>query len=139
MPQTASFVVSSTPDRVAEYLSDPRNALIANHDGPVVERSVPPIERGSWAVLAFDQLRVRVEYLAVEPDQIAVVATYSGPGSGGMTASATYGLVVDGTTGGTRVNLDVDGTGRFVARAMSRLTWPLVWRRLRNRMERGTA
>jgi hypothetical protein len=138
MPESASFIVSSTPDRVAVYLLDPRNVLVANNDAPVVERSDPPSGRGSWSVLAFDQLCVRVEYTATEPDRIAVAATYSGRGSGGMTASASYGLQADDATGGTKVKVDVDGSGGFFIRAMNRVTWPVVWRRLRDRIERGT-
>jgi hypothetical protein len=136
MPEHASFVVSPSPDRVAAYLSDPRNVLVANNDGPVVDRSDPPHGPGSWSVLAFDQLRIRVEYTAAAPDRVAVAATYAGRGSGGITATASYGLQAD-PSGGTRVSLEADGSGGFFVRAMNRLTWPLVWRRIRDRMDKG--
>jgi hypothetical protein len=58
MKASGVFDVSAGPDRVVEYLSNPRNLIFANHRGPVVERSdEPSVKKGSWAVLAFDQLR----------------------------------------------------------------------------------
>jgi hypothetical protein len=132
------FSVSASPSVVSAYLSNPRNVLIANHEGPVVERSDPPVGAGSWSVLAFDQLRARVEYTRYEPpDVIAVGVAYSGRGSGGMTQSATYRLEPDDSTGGTKVTLAVDGSSGLMIRAFNQVTWPLVWRRLRDRMERG--
>ena len=138
MGNRAAFNVSASPSLVSAYLSNPRNVLIANHEGPVVERSDPPVDAGSWLVLAFDQLRARVEYTRYEPpDVIAVAVAYSGRGSGGVTQSATYCLEADDATGGTKVSLAVDGSGGSVIRAFNQVTWPLVWRRLRDRMERG--
>ncbi|MEA2653766.1 MAG: hypothetical protein QOI37_993 [Chloroflexota bacterium] len=111
---------------------------MANHEGPIVERSERPGGTGSWSVLAFDQIRVRVEYTAFEPpDRVAVAMTFSGPGSGGMSSTAAYRLLPIIGTGGTRVTIDADGSGGVIIRALNRLTWPLVWRRLRDRMQRG--
>ena len=136
MSNRATFDVSAPPSRVVAYLSDPRNVLVANHEGPVVEQSTPPNGTGSWSVLAFDQLRVRVEYTSFQPpDRVAVAITYAGRGSGGMTSTAVYKLATIAATGGTRVTVDADGSGGLIARALNRLTWSLAWRRLRDRME----
>ena len=137
MANTADFDVSPSPDRVIAYLADPRNLIVANHQGHVVERSDPPNGIGSWAVLAFDQLRVRVEYTSFEPpDLVAVAVTHTGRGSGGLSQIARYHLGPAAATGGTHTTLEMDGSGGFITRAVNGLTWPLIWRRLRDRMER---
>jgi hypothetical protein len=62
-----TFDVLVPRERVAAFLAEPRHLLAANHRGPVVEQSDGPLGAGSWFVLAFDQLRVRVEYTLFEP------------------------------------------------------------------------
>lgn len=90
---STTFEVSIPPDRVAAYLADPRHLLMANHAGPVVEQSQGPLAAGSWYVLAFDQLRARVEYTAFDPPRlIAVRLAMSGRGSGGMRSAQEFEL-----------------------------------------------
>lgn len=121
------------------YLSYPRNILLANHEGPAVEQSDPPVRAGSWAVLAFDQLRVRVDYTAFEPPALVAAAIrYSGRGSGDMSGAFVYRLEPIPETGGTRVTLDAESSGGWLPGPLSRLLWPLMWRRLRSRMETGS-
>lgn len=85
MRTSATYDVASSPDEVAAYLANPRNLLIANHKGPVVDQSEPPTRTGSWYVLAFDQIRVRIEYTTFEPPAlIAISVGYSGRGSAGL-------------------------------------------------------
>lgn len=135
MTSTATFAISAAPERIADYLSDARNVLVANHKGPVVERSGGPIQGGSWVVLAFDQIRVRVEYTSFDPpDRVAVQVNYSGRGSRGMSSTVVYSLEPI-PSGGTRVTIEADGTGGAIARAVNLLTWPLAWRLLRDRIE----
>jgi hypothetical protein len=138
MRATTTFDVSSPRDEVAAYLSNPRNILVANHRGPVVEGSDPPVRAGSWSVLAFDQLRVRVDYTAFEPPALlAASVTYSGQGSGGMRGTFVYHLSPIPQAGGTRVSLDAETSGGWMPSPIRRLLWPLIWRRLRSRMEKG--
>lgn len=138
MRTTATFDVSAAPGHVGHYLSDPRAFLVANHKGPVVEKSDPPVRAGSWAVLALDQLRVRVEYTALEPAKlVAASVAYSGRGSGGVSGTVVYRLTpIPGTTG-TRITLETESSGGWMPTGVSRLFWPLMWRRLRSRMERA--
>jgi hypothetical protein len=136
MRATATFDVSAPPDEVVIYLSNPRHMLLANHEGPVVDESDPPVRAGSWSMLTFDQLRVRIEYTAFEPpDLVAASLTYSGRGSGGMDGSFVYRLEPIRETGGTRVTLDAESSGGWMPGPIGRLFWPLMWRRLRSRME----
>jgi hypothetical protein len=139
MRATATFDLSAPPDQVLTYLSNPRNILIANNEGPVVEQSDPPVRAGSWSVLAFDQLRVRVRYTAFEPPAlVAASMTVSGRGSGGMSGSYVYQLRPVRETDGTRVTLDAESSGGWMPGPLSRLFWPLMWRQIRRRMERGS-
>jgi hypothetical protein len=139
MRATATFDLSAPPDKVLTYLSNPRNIVIANNDGPVVEQSDPPVRAGSWSVLAFDQLRVRVQYTAFEsPTLVAASTTVSGPGSGGVQGSYVYQLRPIRATGGTRVTLDAESSGGWMPETVSRLFWPMFWRQIRSRMEKGS-
>ena len=84
------------------------------------------------------QLRVRVEYTSFEPpDRVAVAVTSSGPASGNASSTTIYLLGAIAETGGTRVTINTDGSGGLMLRALNRLTWPLAWRRFRDRMERS--
>jgi hypothetical protein len=79
-----------------------------------------------------------VEYTSFEPpDLVAVSVTYSGRGSGGLAQTAVYRLAPAAATGGTHVTVEMDGAGGLVSSSINGLTWPLIWRRLRDRMERG--
>jgi uncharacterized protein YndB with AHSA1/START domain len=121
------------PERVFDYLAVPRNLLTANHQGPVVERSTDPAEGlGSWVVLAFDQVRVRVGYTAFDrPAHIAVTMDYTGFGSGGRHDTADYRLepLPDG---GTRVTMS-GGSNRPAAPLIGRLIGAVMTRRVRSK------
>jgi hypothetical protein len=137
MPSTTTFDAAVPPSRAFAFFSNPRNLLVANNKGPIVEQSEGPLAEGSWFVLKFDQLRARVEYTAVEPDRrIAAVVTMSGVGSGGQVSRFDYVLTpLDGGSR-TRVEVTADGSG-------GSLRWgPLVryanaasMKRLREKME----
>jgi hypothetical protein len=138
MRATATFDIGRPRDEVVAYLSNARNILIANREGRVVERSEPPVGAGSWSVLAFDQIRVLVEYTELElPTVIAVSLTYTGRGSGGMYGTFVYRLAPADNAGGTRVTIEAEGSGGPIPERVSRLLWPLMWRRLRSRMQSG--
>jgi uncharacterized protein YndB with AHSA1/START domain len=134
---TTSFEVAIPRDRVAAYLADPRHLLVANRTGPIVERSDGPLAAGSWFVLAFDQLRARVEYTAYEPPyKLAATVSMTGRGSGGMTSSQDFVLseVEDGRA--TRVDASAEGTPGFIRWApLIRASQSLTWRHLRQRIE----
>jgi hypothetical protein len=136
---SATFDVHVSQDRVVAYLSNPRHLLIANNDGPVVAASDPPVRTGSWSLLAFDQLRVRVEYTAFEPPElIATSVIYSGRGSRGMQGVFVYRLRPAPDREATTVRLEAESTGGWTPGLLSRLLWPLMWRGLRDRMSRAT-
>ncbi|HEY2888129.1 MAG TPA: hypothetical protein VGJ17_05905, partial [Candidatus Limnocylindrales bacterium] len=93
MRLATTFDVSVPPDRVSAYLADPRHLLMANNRGLVVEQSDAPLAAGSWYVLAFDQLRVRVEYTVFDPPRtIAVQVAISGRGSAGAITAQEFSL-----------------------------------------------
>ncbi len=112
MPSTSTFDADIPPGSAFAFLSNPRNLLVANNKGPVIEQSVGPLAEGSWFVLKFDQLRARVEYTAVEPERrIAAEVTMSGIGSGGQVSRFDYVLTpLDGGSR-TRVEVTADGSG----------------------------
>jgi hypothetical protein len=84
-------------DRVFDYFSSPRNLVMANNRGPVVDRSEPPTGAGSWAELKFDQLRLRVEYEVWErPLRLAGVLRYTGLGSANRIDRFSYELEAAG-------------------------------------------
>lgn len=137
MPVSTTFDVAVPPARVFAYLSDPRHLIAANHAGPIIDRSEGPLGVGSWDVLAFDQLRARVEYIAFEPGRtIGVAVVMTGRGSGGMSSTQTF--VVSEIEGGdgTRIQATADGHGGllrwgpFVRAAQS-----ATWRRMRHQLE----
>ena len=134
---TTTFDVHVTPDRVATYLADPRHLLVANHDGPVIEQSEGPLASGSWFVLRFDQLRVRVEYTAFDPPRrVAAIVSMTGRGARGSTA--TYEFVLTKLDGGegTRVDASVDGEGGWIRWGpLQRMSQSLTWRRMRQGIE----
>jgi len=97
------------------------------------------VRPGSWLVLAFHQLRVRIEHRAVEPlGLISLVATYSGRGSHGQRSEAAFRLAENPLTNGTLVRLDADSGGGWAPSWLGRLTWPLQLRRIRKRIEAGS-
>jgi hypothetical protein len=65
---------------------------VANHDGPVLDRSAGPVASGSWFVLGFDQLRARVDYVLYEPPLITAKVQLTGRGSGGAAAVHEFRL-----------------------------------------------
>ncbi len=133
---SAIFEISAAPDRVAVYLAEPRHLVMANHEGPLIERSDPPTGPGSWAVLQFDQIRTRIEYTAFDRDLVVVDVSHVGFGSRNMRWTSTYRLEAT-ATGGTRVTFEMSGPAGAMTRWLSRLTWPLTWRRVRDGVERG--
>jgi hypothetical protein len=87
-------------------------------------------------VLAFDQLRVRVEYLTVESSlHVGGSITYSGVGSRGIRETFDYHLAPIPDSTGTRVELAVETAGGWLPDRVKRLLWPLTLRRIRGRME----
>jgi carbon monoxide dehydrogenase subunit G len=139
MSVSTVFEVAVPRDRVVTYLAEPRNLLVANHKGPVLEQSDGPLASGSWFVLGFDQLRARVEYVTFEPpERIAVAVSMSGRGSGGMRSVQEFRLseLEDGR--GTRVEATADGTGGWLSwEPLTRVAQRLTWRRLRKQIERS--
>jgi carbon monoxide dehydrogenase subunit G len=127
--------VATSPDRVVAFLSHPRNLIAANHKGPVVERSEGPLASGSWFVLAFDQLRARVEYVTYEPPtRISAYVSLSGLGSGGARWRHDYVLTPKGT--GTHVAVAVDGRDGLIRWApFQRAVTRLALRRLKAKIE----
>jgi carbon monoxide dehydrogenase subunit G len=139
MSLETTFDVSVPPDRVFAFLANPRNVISTSHPGPVVDRSAEGFGPGSWFVLAFDQLRVRVEYTEVEPDRrLSARVTMTGRGSGGSSSSQAFSLTALDGGARTRVDALADGSGGW-------LRWgPLVrasqraeWRRLADRIEKS--
>jgi hypothetical protein len=140
MRATATYDAASSPDEVAAYLANPRNLVMANHQGPVVDQSEPPTRSGSWFVFAFDQIRVRVEYKTFEPPTlIAISVTYSGLGSAGLHGTDVYRLGPIPGGSGTRVTLDTDRSGGWVPDAISRLMWRWSIKPLKRRMDAAIA
>ena len=136
MQVSTTFDVPVPPSRVFAFLSDPRNLIAANHPGPVVDRSDGPLAVGSWSVLAFDQVRVRVDYTAFEPDRrLGVTIVMTGRGARGVSSRQDFGLSTIGDGSGTRVEATVEGQGGWlrwgpIVRASQRA----AWRRMRDRM-----
>lgn len=140
MRASATYDAASSPGEVAAYLGNPRNLVMANHQGPVVEQSEPPTRTGSWSVLAFDQIRVRIEYTAFEPpDLISVSITYSGRGSGGLHGTDIYRLAPIPGGSGTRVTLDTEKSGGWVPDAVNRALWKWSIKPLQRRMDAAIA
>jgi carbon monoxide dehydrogenase subunit G len=131
MGRETSFDVAVPPQRVFAFLSNPRNLITANHPGPVIERSDGPFSPGSWFLLAFDQIRVRVEYPQVEPNRrLAAAVTMSGRGSGGASSRWIFDLSELDGGGGTRVEASAEGS-------MGWLRWGPLNRALKRRMWRS--
>lgn len=106
--RTGSLTLTAPVDRVFDYFAVPRNLVMANNPGPVVDRSTPPTGPGSWAVLKFDQLRMRVEYQAWDrPRKLAGVVRYAGLGSGNRVDQFSYEIEPDGD--GTRLDYSITG------------------------------
>ena len=138
MPLTAVFDVAVPRDRVIAYLAEPRHLIVANHEGPLIDRSDGPLATGSWFIFGFDQLRVRIQYVAFEPPtRIAVELAMTGRGSGGMTAVQEFRLSeLDGGRA-TRIEATADGSGGWLRWGpLRRAVQKLTWRRLRQQIER---
>jgi carbon monoxide dehydrogenase subunit G len=131
------FEVAVPLPRVFAFLCDPRNLITANHDGPVVEQSTGPFGVGSWFVLAFDQIRARVEYTAFEPTRrLAVSVVMSGRGAGGMSSKQEFVLTALDGGSGTRIEATADGTGGWIRWGpIVRASQAATWRRLSKRIE----
>ena len=136
MKHSGSLEVDVPRDRVAAYLSDPRNLVQGNHPRPVIERSDGPLVSGSWFVLALDQIRVRVEYTEFgPPSRILVTITMSGRLSGGSHGTEEFRLS-ELDDGRTRVEITADGTGSWIRWApLQRASQNLLWRRLARKIE----
>jgi polyketide cyclase/dehydrase/lipid transport protein len=137
MRLSTTFEVPVPRDRVFAFLSNPRNLIAANHTGPVVDQSEGALGPGSWFVLAFNQLRMRVEYVVWEPtSRIAVAMVMTGRGSGGLAARQQF--VLTQLNGGerTQIGATVEGTGGFIQwEPLMRAAQSMAWRRLRKKLE----
>jgi carbon monoxide dehydrogenase subunit G len=136
MQVSTTFEVPIPPSGVFAFLSNPRNLITANHEGPILERSDGPPAAGAWFVLGFDQLRARVEYTAFEPDRrLAASVVMSGRGSGGMSSRQEFLLSALGDGSATRVDAAADGDGGWLRWApLMRASQRAAWRRMRARM-----
>ena len=106
------FEVSLPPDRVAAYLTNPRNLVRSNREGEIVERSEGPLAEGSWYVLAFGPLRTRIEYAAVDlPRRIVVTVQTTGATSSGVRSTQEWVLEPLPNGRGTRVEINSEGSG----------------------------
>ena len=132
MRAARTFDVAASPESVFDYLSKPRNLILANQKGSTVEQSTDPVGGvGSWSVLAFDQLRVRIAYTAFDPPaRIAAIAEYSGPGSGGRRDVADY-RIAPAAGGRSSVTVEMESPGIPL---IGRLVEWMVWRRLGQRL-----
>jgi hypothetical protein len=136
MRVNATYDVSSSPEDVAAYLANPRNLVSANREGPVIDQSEPPMRTGSWFVLAFDQIRLRVEYTAFDPPTlIAFSVKYSGRGSAGMQGTCVYQLASIPDLPGTRITLGADMSGGWLPDVVNRLLWRRSLKRMQSRMD----
>lgn len=131
--RTGSGTIGAPAERVFDYFANPRNLVMANNRGPVIDQSVPSTGPGSWAVLKFDQLQLRVEYETWErPTKLAAVLHYSGIGSGNRVDRFAYDFAGAGDRtilryrldGGPSVNLPVIGAW------LDRRYWQRIERRI---------
>lgn len=129
MGTSGEVELRATPEQVFDYFANPRHLVMSNDRGPITERSDPSTGVGSWAILKFDQIQLRVEYEAWErPVRIAVAMEYGGFLSGGGRDRHEY-LIQPGTTGGTRLRYRRAVTRRryipvpFIGRLLNRLYW----------------
>ena len=137
MRSSTEFDVAVPRDRVVAYLSNPRNLVMANHEGPVVEQSNGALADGSWFVLKLDQIRLRIEYLSyAPPERLVVQVSATGLGSGGMDSSQEFTLSELPGGLGTRVESVVEGAEGWLRWGpLLRWSQSRYWRRLRERME----
>jgi hypothetical protein len=134
-PRTVTLGVP--PSHVFDYFATARNLVVANHRGPIVETSDPPTGPGSWVVLQFDQLRVRVDYEEwARPTRLAGRVRYSGFGSGNGVEPFEYSL--DGSNDETVVRYVRGrarrGPFRFIGDLVERRYWRNVGERLQSRV-----
>jgi hypothetical protein len=133
---TARFAIEAAPEDVFEYLLDRRNLVTANHRKPIVEQSEPPTVTGSWAIIALDQLRARIDYQdVVAPTRVVAKVAASGRGSRGLAHIQAYELRGSGR-GPTIVALEATSDRASLA---TRLLWPFLWRSVRRRMAKATS
>lgn len=136
---TLTVTSPATPERVFDFLTNPRNLVTGNHRGPVETRSDAAEGVGSWAVLAFDNLRARVEYTAWDrASRISATITWSGRFSGGRVEYADY-QISPGPDGGTVIaignTIPVSATAPSL---ISRIVYPLLVRRWRRKFAQIT-
>jgi hypothetical protein len=133
VPNSLTITSPASPDRVFDYLAQPRNLLTAKHEGSVVSQSVDPADgAGSWTVLAFDQLRVRIEYTTFDrPRRIGAVIVSSGAGPFDRRDVVDYALAAL-PNGGTEIVVAVEANSG-VPSIVWRLSAPLSRRGLRRR------
>jgi len=109
MRTTRTFDVAARPDQVVAFLSIPRNCFVFNIAGEILGHSDGPTRAGSWADMAFGQLRVHLEYLTFEPPTtVAFAVQWTGTGSFGTLGTYTYGIEPVPATGGARLTVAVD-------------------------------
>lgn len=139
MKVRGSYEVAAPPEKVFAYFANPRHVVIANHDGPLIERSEGEQGVGSWYVMAFDQLRMRVEYTVYDPpSRIGARVTSSGRGSGGSAFEHEWEISALPDGRGSRV--EIFGVGRGGFWPLNLLYRPFTWlagRRAKRAIERG--
>jgi hypothetical protein len=131
--RAGSVTIEAARDRVFDYLANPRNLVMANNRGPVIDHSQPATGPGSWTVLKFDQLRLRIEYETWErPNKLTAILRYSGLGSGGRVDRRAYEF--QDADGGTLVKYEYEASPRLslalVNDWLERRYWRTVERRI---------
>lgn len=130
------FEVAARPDQVMAYFSIPRNLFVANNLGPTLAESGPPFGVGSWADLAFGQLRVRVDYDLFEPPiRIGYALRWSGRGSRNATGRYAFQIDPIAATGRTRLTVFVEAPKGWLPRPLAAIVNRLSYRRLQQRIE----
>jgi hypothetical protein len=91
MESRGEVELSAPVGLVFDYFATPRNLVMANNRGAVTDHSDPSDGPGSWAVLKFDQIRLRIEYPVWDrPQRLSADLRYSGFGSGNRLDRFTY-------------------------------------------------
>jgi uncharacterized protein YndB with AHSA1/START domain len=133
--KAGTIMIGAPIERVFDYVAVPRNLIMANNPGPVIEQSEPATGPGSWAVLKFDQLRLRIEYDTWErPRRLAAALRWSGLGSGNRVGR--FAFEFESLAGGTLVRYQRDGGPSaplpIIGTWLERRYWQGVDRRLRS-------
>ena len=125
----------ASPERVFDFLANPRNLMVANYPGAAEARSEGEGAVGSWAVLDFANIRVRVTYTAWDrPSHLAATLEYSGRGSNGRRDSVDYELSAS-PDGGTVISMEGATEATISIPLVSQIARSIAIRRLRQKLE----